>query len=118
MNMNFYKKIFKDSDNIDDTVYQKFLVKELILRDYLAIERTMLSNEVTFMGYIRTSLTVLIVGVTIIHFSSKTYSNFLGIVTASIGFVIFIFGWVRTSKMKKKINLLRRKKEIQFDKVE
>ncbi len=41
--------------------------KELILRDYLAVDRTLLSNETAFLSYIRTSLTMLVAGVTLMH---------------------------------------------------
>lgn len=42
--------------------------KELILRDYLAVDRTLLANESALLSYTRTSLTMLVAGVTLTHF--------------------------------------------------
>lgn len=48
--------------------YKNFTTKELILRDHLAIDRTVLSNETTLFSYIRTSLALIAAGATLIHF--------------------------------------------------
>ena len=44
--------------------------KELILRDYLALERTRLANERTLFSYIRTSLYLLTAGIGIFQIES------------------------------------------------
>jgi putative membrane protein len=44
--------------------------EKLILRDHLAIDRTVLANERTILAYVRTSLAFLIVGGTILKFFS------------------------------------------------
>ena len=50
---------------------EKFKNEELILRDYLAIERTKLANVRTLFSYIRTSLYLLTAGIGI--FRSKVF---------------------------------------------
>lgn len=41
---------------------------EMILRDYLAVDRTMLANEASFMSYVRTALTLIAAGATLVKF--------------------------------------------------
>jgi len=41
-----------------DEPYSAFSRKELILRDHLAVQRTVLANERTLLAYIRTALTL------------------------------------------------------------
>ena len=41
--------------------------RELILRDRLAIDRTVLANERTLLAYIRTALTLFLVGISFAH---------------------------------------------------
>ncbi|MDQ3075679.1 MAG: DUF202 domain-containing protein [bacterium] len=113
--LSFYKKAFKKNEELDPKLYKEFIAKELILRDYLAIERTILTNEGTFLAYIRTCLTVVVVGVTLFHLSPNNERlQYLGIVVALFGVFIFIYGSVQSVKMKHKINkFLRRRKEVE-----
>lgn len=106
MNINFYKKIFQDSnEKIDKKFYQEFIAKQLILRDYLAIERTILSNEATFLGYIRTSLTVAVVGVSLLHLYPQDRTiQYIGILLSAMSLFIFAIGSVRSMRMSTKIN--------------
>lgn len=48
--------------------YTRFKKEDLILRDFLAADRTVLANERTFMAYIRTALALAAGGGTLIHF--------------------------------------------------
>ncbi len=48
--------------------YTRFKREELILRDYLAADRTVLANERTLMSYIRTSVALAAAGGSLIHF--------------------------------------------------
>lgn len=54
--------------------YHKFNPREFILRDWLALDRTVLANERTFLAYTRTSLTLVLAGLTGI----KRYLQMLG----------------------------------------
>lgn len=113
--INFYKKAFKKNEELDPKLYKEFIAKELILRDYLAIERTILTNEATFLAYIRTCLTVIVVGVTLFHLSPNNENlQYLGIVVALFGVFIFVYGSIQSVKMKHKINkFLRKRKEAE-----
>jgi len=59
--------------------YTRFNGEELILRDLLAADRTVLANERTFLAFIRTALTLLVGGVTFVRW----FDNFL----------VIIIGW-------------------------
>lgn len=105
MNIPFYKDIFKNGEQLDAKTYKEFFTKQLILRDYLAIERTILTNEATFLAYVRTSLTVMVVGVTLfkLYETSNTFLHSSGIAIALFGFLIFVIGTSRTIDMRQKI---------------
>jgi putative membrane protein len=62
--------------------------EEMILRDYLAVDRTILANENSFMSYIRTALTLIAVGVSLIKFFDNPIMAVLGWVFVSVG------GWL------------------------
>ena len=111
----FYKKAFKKNEELDPKLYKEFIAKELILRDYLAIERTILTNEGTFLAYIRTALTVSVVGITLFQLSPNNEElQYLGIVVALFGVFLFIYGSVQSAKMKHKINkFLRKRNEVE-----
>lgn len=57
--------------------YTQFKGEELILRDYLAADRTALANERTLLSYIRTSVALAAAGGALIHF--------LGSLAADVG---------------------------------
>ena len=114
MNINFVKDIFRNNDELDPLIYKEFFAKQLILRDYLAIERTILTNEATFLAYIRTSLTIIVVGVTVFKLSlgNATFQN-LGVVLTVVGILIMIIGSTRTIQMRNKINkFLEKRTEV------
>jgi putative membrane protein len=62
--------------------------EQMILRDYLAVDRTMMANETSFMSYIRTSLTMIAAGATLIKFFNEPTMQALG-----WGFIV-IGGWL------------------------
>ncbi len=50
------------------TTYARFEKDELTLRDVLAIDRTIVANERTLLGYVRTTLAMLGAGAALLHF--------------------------------------------------
>lgn len=88
--------------------YDKFTKEELILRDHLAIDRTVLSNESTFLAYIRTSLAVIAAGGTLIHFFSENYIDLLGVLLVISGIFILLWGYIRFKRMDKEIKKIRK----------
>ncbi len=118
MNINFIKDIkaikdiLKDKEDLDPVVYKEFFAKQLILRDYLAIERTILTNEATFLSYIRTGLTVIVVGVTLFMLSeSLVVFQYAGVVLIVLGFFTLAHGATRTVQMGTKIRQFLKKRE-------
>src|ERR1700738_1230147 len=88
--------------------YEDFLKDELILRDRLALDRTSLANENTLLAYIRTSLTILIAGVSLIKFFDLGIVHIIGWVVNVFGIVIAIIGGVRYLKLRKTIYKVRK----------
>ena len=77
--------------------------QEVILRDYLAIERTRLANERTLLSYIRSSLYLLLGGIA--FFQLKEFPNFkyLAILSLVFSFIFFVIGVYRFTLLKKSL---------------
>lgn len=65
--------------------------KDLILREKLAIERTELANQSTFLAFIRTSLYFFLAGFSIDNLLKINY-NYIDLLLYVISCVIFAFG--------------------------
>jgi putative membrane protein len=65
---------------------------ELILRDRLAIERTLLANERTLLSYLRFGVTLIIAGVSMMHFSMEPWFHYIGLACVPIGIIASIIG--------------------------
>ncbi|MFH2068047.1 MAG: DUF202 domain-containing protein [Candidatus Omnitrophota bacterium] len=87
--------------------YDKFCKEELILRDFLATDRTVLANERTFLAYIRTALSVFAVGASFLQFFRSFFMEIIGWIFIPLGIIIFIVGWVKYEKMKRQINKIK-----------
>ncbi|MBC2582361.1 DUF202 domain-containing protein [Clostridium sp. DJ247] len=91
----------------DDVDFYNHNKEDMILRDFLAVDRTMLANERTFLAYIRTALGSIITGVTFIKlFDSKTIQA-LGYLFVPMGFIIFVFGLYRFIKIYRRISKIK-----------
>lgn len=75
--------------------------EEIILRDYLALERTRLANERTLFSYIRTSLYLLTVGVGIFQIESIEHLIALAWICISFGILLLVIGIYRYNLLKK-----------------
>ena len=58
--------------------YARFEQDELTLRDVLAIDRTIVANERTLLGYVRTTLAMLGAGAALLHFFDEEASRYAG----------------------------------------
>ena len=56
-----------DSATQNVEAYASVRPRDLILRDRLAVDRTVLANERTLLAYIRTALTLLLLGLSFVH---------------------------------------------------
>ena len=92
--------------------YSKFDSIDLILRDELAISRTLLANERTILAYLRSGLALIIAGVSIMNFSNQEWFWWIGVVCIPIGVITIIIGVVRYHRMNNAIALVRSKKAL------
>ncbi|MCX6024563.1 MAG: DUF202 domain-containing protein [Chloroflexi bacterium] len=60
------------------TPYDRFSEEEMILRDHLAVDRTILANERTLLSYVRTALGLVAAGFTLLHFFDGSTTTVLG----------------------------------------
>ena len=88
--------------------YQRFQRTQLILRDELAVDRTILANERTLLAYVRLSITLIIAGISIVHFAMEKWFETVGFLCVPIGIGAGIYGWVRYRKMLEEILELRK----------
>lgn len=70
-------------------VREQLSATEPLLRDRLALDRTILANERTFLAYVRTALAFLITGIGLLKFSQELMLEILGI-TFIIGSTVAI----------------------------
>jgi len=88
--------------------YDKFQKSDLILRDELAIDRTILANERTLMAYLRSGVALLIAGGSIIHFANQGWFWAVGIACIPGGLVTAMVGLLRYRKMHRSISVVRK----------
>lgn len=87
-------------DNLD----RPFTTNEvLILRDYLALERTRLANERTLLTYLRSTLYLLITGVALVGLTPVKDLFWLGIFCLVMSAVTLIIGLVRFRSLKQRL---------------
>jgi len=91
--------------------------QEVILRDYLAIERTRLANERTLLSYIRSSLYLLLGGIA--FFQLKEFPNFKYLAILSLVFsgIFFFIGVYRFTLLKKSLKNVYYRSEEQENEV-
>ena len=91
-----------------ESPYSRFESVDLILRDELAIDRTILSNERTLLAYLRSGVALVIAGVTMMHFAQEGWFGVVGAACVPAGVIAVVFGGVRYRRMQKSISLIRR----------
>lgn len=78
----------------------------IILRDYLAIERTRLANERTLLSYIRYSMYLLLGGIAFFQLTEFSNFQFLGILSLLFSSIFFVIGIYRFTLLKKSLKKL------------
>jgi putative membrane protein len=91
--------------------YSRFDKFDLILRDELAIDRTLLANERTLLAYLRSGVALVIAGVSIINFSTQWWFWAVGVACIPTGIVTTIVGVVRYRRMQRSIARIREQAE-------
>jgi len=77
---------------MDNDPYESFTNKEMILRDHLAIDRTIMANERTLLAYIRTALALVIAGATALHFLDSYLWAVVGQALIVLSLIVIFFG--------------------------
>jgi putative membrane protein len=89
---------------------QKSINKDLILRERLALQRTVLANQSTFLAFLRTAMYFLIAGLSLKNLLKIENSTVIEVFLFIISFVILVLGIFNYFKHKKSI--LENKKHI------
>tara|TARA_R110002072_G_scaffold151503_9_gene300977 strand:+ start:3575 stop:3913 length:339 start_codon:yes stop_codon:yes gene_type:complete len=77
--------------------------EKIILRDFLAMERTSLANERTLFSYIRASLYMGIGGVAILEYQGFADFQWLSYIVFGLSLVLIFIGVFRYQRLKKKL---------------
>lgn len=74
--------------------------EEIILRDFLALERTKLANERTLLTYTRTSLYLLLAGIAILQLQGFDSIKWIGFLSIVLSILLIMIGVVRFYHLK------------------
>lgn len=75
--------------------------EKIILRDFLALERTRMSNERTLLAYLRTSLYMLLGGIAFLQLEGFEHMRWLGYVAMALAAILIVTGIVRFYYLRK-----------------
>ena len=81
--------------------YSTVTSRRKILRDYLAIDRTILSNQNAFLAYLRTALTLFVAGATFIKFFDERVFEIIGWAFMPIGVITAVVGLIRYNRLRR-----------------
>ncbi|MBN2425853.1 MAG: DUF202 domain-containing protein [Calditrichaceae bacterium] len=89
--LNFFKDVFDTKEPI-------------ILRDYLALERTKLANERTLLAYTRTSLYMILGGIAFLQLRDFIEIRWIGYLAIGLSVVIVFIGVLRYFQIRIRLN--------------
>ena len=76
---------------------------ELIVRDFLARQRTTLANQRTLLSYIRTSLYFLVSGTALFEVKNLDHIRDLGYLSFSLSIILIVLGFYNYFRVRKKL---------------
>lgn len=88
--------------NKEEKVYN-FSQDEMILRDFLAADRTLLANERTLLAYIRTSIGLLAIAISLIKLFDTTFTYIMGGIFIILSIIPVFVGVTRYRKINRKL---------------
>jgi putative membrane protein len=89
---------------IDKKPMSNFENKEkIILRDYLALERTRLANERTLFAYLRTSIYLILGGIAFLQLEGLEHIKWLGYFSLGLSVIFMVVGVYTYFKLKNKL---------------
>ncbi len=80
--------------------------ENIILRDFLAVERTRLANERTLLSYIRSSLYLILGGIAFLQLEGFANIKYLGLLSLLLSVVFLVIGVYRFMLLKKSLKKL------------
>jgi putative membrane protein len=78
--------------------------EKIILRDFLALQRTKLANERTFLSYNKFSLYLITAGIALIRIENLRPFRLLGFVALGASGLVFVVGLIRFLMLRKQLN--------------
>jgi putative membrane protein len=76
-----------------EKAYANVSPEQMILRDHLAHDRTVLANERTLLAYVRTAIAIVASGATLLEFFADIrYLHVLGGVLLGVGVLVLVLG--------------------------
>ena len=86
--------------------YTRFKKEDLILRDFLAADRTVLANERTFMAFIRTAIALAAAGGSLIQFFDSVATTVGGAIFLIFAAATLVWGLQRYLHYRRHLALL------------
>ena len=77
--------------------------EKIILRDFLALQRTKLANERTFLSYNKFSLYLITAGIALIRIENLRPFRILGYLALGASVVVFVVGLIRFLSLRKQL---------------
>lgn len=75
-----------------DDPYLEFKREDMILRDWLALDRTVLANKRTFLAYGRTAIALMALGIAFVKLIHHRFFEIGGFALIALGVVVFFIG--------------------------
>ncbi|WP_207420845.1 DUF202 domain-containing protein [Desertivirga brevis] len=93
---------------MSDSPYKAIVPETLSNADLLAIGRNKMANERTLLAYVRTFLSFIVAGVSLIQFFNVTSFVLLGYLLIPVAVIIMIIGIFRFIKAKRELDNLHK----------
>jgi putative membrane protein len=77
--------------------------REMIIRDYLARQRTTLANQRTLLSFIRTSLYFLVSGIALFEVEKLNHVRELGYLALGLSLTILILGFITFFRIRRRL---------------
>ena len=99
------KEVFKNATGTKHLKSSFEKREQIILRDYLALERTTLANERTLFSYLRSGIYMVIAGFAFLELKQFLDLEWFSYILFFFSLVLFIFGSVRYLILKRKLEV-------------
>ncbi len=82
----------EEAKGVIDDPYSEFKREEMILRDWLALDRTVLANKRTFLAYGRTAIALIALGIAFVKLIQHRFFEVSGFALMVLGVAVFFLG--------------------------